>query len=702
MYSRRITFISLTLTLTYSVFTLADHRHTTASNLHAIEEVVIEHTPLQNVTIIELPDRLVADTAELLKSSPGANINSNGPLTGLAQIRGLYGQRVNTKMNGSKIASGGPNLMDPPLSYAPASTLEELKIYRDIAPVSAGQETLGGAIVATSWRPAFNESRGANFSGRMAAGYESVNQSTEALVLGAIANRNHKAMLSLLDNRGDDSEFDGGDIKPTEFERQRGEFAYAFRTGSHTVEFSFMRSETGDAGTPALPMDIEYIDTDSTQLSYDYNTGSWGTKFIANHAEVEHEMTNFHLRPVMDMNNNSIADDRRANLATGDSDDAHIQLWFKTDELTWRTGIDYHNATHNSDISNPDNQNFFVTNFNDANQEIVGFYIELESPADSATQVRAGLRANSVSCDASAVNGTPAMMNAAAGNLRDAFNAADRSNDELNIDAVISISQQLTQKLNLVTSIGRKNRSASYQERYLWLPMRATAGLADGNTYVGNIELKAETSNEASIGFDFKSETIFLSPRIFYKKIDDYIQGTPVTDAGTIMFSSMMMNDATPLEFNNIEAELYGGDLQTAWEISDHWRFESIVSYVRGTRDDTDDDLYRIAPLNGLLSATYAASSWQTSLELQAAAAQNKVSEINNENPTSGYSFWNIHAQKALAENIQLSAGVKNLFDKVYVDHLSGVNRAADSGVATGSRIPGNGRSFYSRLMYSF
>jgi iron complex outermembrane receptor protein len=44
---------------------------------------------------------------------------------------------------------------------------------------------------------------------------------------------------------------------------------------------------------------------------------------------------------------------------------------------------------------------------------------------------------------------------------------------------------------------------------------------------------------------------------------------------------------------------------------------------------------------------------------------------------------------------ISLHAGVENVFDKYYVDHLNGTNRVAGSDVAIGSRIPGAGQFFY-------
>ena len=35
-----------------------------------------------------------------------------------------------------------------------------------------------------------------------------------------------------------------------------------------------------------------------------------------------------------------------------------------------------------------------------------------------------------------------------------------------------------------------------------------------------------------------------------------------------------------------------------AWQLSDQWSMSGIVNYVRGKRDDIEDELYRIAPAN--------------------------------------------------------------------------------------------------------
>ncbi|MDZ7685419.1 MAG: TonB-dependent receptor plug domain-containing protein [Gammaproteobacteria bacterium] len=87
------------------------------------------------------------DAMEVLtREPPGANINRNGPLSGQAQYRGLFGPRMTVTVNGMRVTPGGPNWMDAPLHYLPAGLTDSVTMTRGIAPVSAGFG-IGGAIL---------------------------------------------------------------------------------------------------------------------------------------------------------------------------------------------------------------------------------------------------------------------------------------------------------------------------------------------------------------------------------------------------------------------------------------------------------------------------------------------------------------------------------------------------------------------------
>jgi len=159
------------------------------------------------------------------------------------------------------------------------------------------------------------------------------------------------------------------------------------------------------------------------------------------------------------------------------------------------------------------------------------------------------------------------------------------------------------------------------------------------------------------------------------------------------------------LQFSNIDAMLYGGDIEAGFRFLNNWRMDGILSYVRGQRDDAKDNLFRIAPLNGLLSLFYETSRWTFGSEVIGYWRQGKVSKFNNEPKTPGYALWHVRGQIELLKGFQLGAGVENLLNKNYRVHLNGLNRSLDNvanGIGIGERLPGIGRNFYITMNYEW
>jgi outer membrane receptor protein involved in Fe transport len=53
-------------------------------------------------------------------------------------------------------------------------------------------------------------------------------------------------------------------------------------------------------------------------------------------------------------------------------------------------------------------------------------------------------------------------------------------------------------------------------------------------------------------------------------------------------------------------------------------------------------------------------------------------------------------------KNLNLAAGVDNVFDKLYYDPLAGVNRVIDSSVPVGGVMPAMGRSLYVKMAWTY
>jgi len=624
-----------------------------------------------------------SDAGDLVKRLPGANINNNGPLTRIAQYRGLFGDRVNVLIDGVRISTAGPNSMDTPLSYLPSTRVADVAVYRGIAPVSSGIETIGGTIMANSKHAEFATGETAEVHGNLTAGYAENGRTRNAGAHVSVANQNHQLQLNGSLDRGDNLDFDGGEILPSQHERKTYGLGYAFQNETLTASLHASHHDTGETGTPALPMDIIYAKGEHYNGSVT-STLANGAKVTAkaSYQDSEHLMSNYELRT-------KLAPGRRHAITDVKSHSLGLAYNF-TD---WTIGFDTDQSEHNANIYNPDMAMFLVNNYKDIERDRYSIFAEKEFNYNN-WKIETGLRLSRVNMNAGDVNTSMIMAPAIA--LKNAFNSADRKQNESLVDIVFNSTYTLSSELDFNAGVARKERAASYQERYLWLPLESTAGLADGNNYIGNIELETETAYQVELGLDWHTSRASLSPHVFYHHISDYIQGTPNTNVAARMLSGMMAPDKTVLQFNNVHAKLHGFDANWSFAITDEWQLDGTVSYVRGKRRDTGDNLYRIAPLTARTMLSYVQTTWSVGIEAETVASQHQVSAENTEKQTSGYALINLTANLQPTDNIVLSAGVNNLFDRNYENHLGGYNRIANNpNVAQNDRIPGLDRSAY-------
>jgi len=683
----------------------------------SIEEIIV--IGVRDTHTVRTDDTMVApaDTAELLKKMPGANINKNGELTGIAQYRGMHGDRVNVSINGAHISSGGPNAMDAPLHYAPVAMLESLTINRGIVPVSAGQETIGGNVEAQTYSGEFGDSTGFSFNGRTYLGAQSVNGGSVGSVLLSLTNRNHLFRAFLMKEEGGDTRFNGGKILPSEYERDRYDLGYSYQRGNHEFSLDFARSNTGHAGTAALPMDIMSVDSDLLRSRYQWQGNEYTVTAEFSLNDIGHWMTNFHLRrPPLNAAGNPDPARFRNTYTASDNYGFALKAERDVSNGTWRAGIDGHFSEHMALIANPNVGPFFIDNFKDAEKNLLGIFLERELSLTDTMGLEAGIRYNQVSMDSAQVNanlnpanmgaGMPFMLNNLARVMSTQFNNSKLKQTDNNIDWFARISMDTDYDVIWYAGVARKSRSPSYQERYLWLPAESVGGLADGKTYTGNPNLEAEVAHEVEIGFDLDSGRFSFYPRIFFKDVADFIQGIPGTDPAALSFAQIQANagmgPANPLQFANVDARYFGMDMEASYELTDQLNLRSVLSMVRGERRDISDNLYRIAPDNLILALDYSRGDWMTSFESVSYAGQNKVSATNLEKKTSGYTLFNLSGRVNLANNIELGLGVNNLLDKRYDDHLGAYNRAYNPDIALRDRLPGIGRSVYGRVMWYF
>ncbi|BCG64577.1 MAG: iron complex outermembrane recepter protein [Methyloprofundus sp.] len=666
--------------------------------------IVIEGSASRPGAFALTPDSSgLKDTASLLERVPGANVNRNGPLTGIPQYRGMYGNRINVSIDGANMKEVGPNSMDPSLSHVPAALTESLQVYRGIAPVSSGIDTIGGAMKVKSKKGSFAVGAGEiETDGALSAGYSSVDNGYFLLGFASVANENHKLHVGVTKEEGNDYKFNehkGKKVTPTEYDRQALTVGYAYQRNGHELDIGFTDNNTINTGTPALPMDIRFVDGGLYNFNYNWDLGEGyklETKFF--YQNMTHQMDNHTLRLAMQRNGSPMLMEANTKVDGGGWDIA-LHMPLLSGELT--TGFTGDKSNHDSLIhmnmammpgAMP--MDVYIDNFKDVERARYSLFAEWKGEIAPKLSTELGIRYTYTYANSGDVMTT--MMNPGMQALAAKFNSQAHHENFHDVDLVAMLRYKMRSDLDFEIGFARKNRAPSYQELYLWAPTEATGGLADGRTYLGNLNLKQENAYQFEFGADWHTDKAYFAPRAFYHYVHNYIQGTPtmMTDNG----------GNTVLQFNNIDAHLYGVDLELGYVFTDYLRFDAGMNYVDGERlDGPQGNLYRIAPLNGRTQLTFEHSDFMASIEGIYYAAQNKVAAYNDEQATPGYEIMNLRANYQAFDGFVIGAGIENVLDSTNYNHLGGYNRVmGNQDLAVQSRIPLAGRNYYVTLAYQW
>ncbi|HWZ49777.1 MAG TPA: TonB-dependent receptor, partial [Herbaspirillum sp.] len=131
-----------------------------------------------------------------------------------------------------------------------------------------------------------------------------------------------------------------------------------------------------------------------------------------------------------------------------------------------------------------------------------------------------------------------------------------------------------------------------------------------------------------------------------------------------------------------------------------HWKLDGSFNYVRGENLTDGTVLAQMPPLETRLGLNYDDRTWSTGAMLRTVAAQNRF-DLNKGNiagqdlgPSAGFTVFSINAGWKPRPDVLISAGIDNLTNKVYAEHLSR-GGAMLPGYEQTSRINEPGRMFW-------
>ncbi|WP_440997047.1 TonB-dependent copper receptor [Arhodomonas sp. SL1] len=597
-----------------------------------------------------------SDGADYLKAIPGFSVSRKGGTNGDPALRGLGGSRLNIRLDDTAVLGGCPHRMDPPTAYVtPAS-------YDRITVLKGPQGVRDGASVAGSVR----------FE-RDTEGFDAPGARVNASVLGASFGRHDELLDAAAGNewgyvRGiatrseaDDYEDGNGEEVHSEYERWSGTAIAGWTPDPDTrVELTLERGD-GEAAYADRSMDGTAFDRTGVSLSVSrQNLSPLFARVEAEvyRNEIDHVMDNFTLRdpdgPYRIMNPER--DTRGARV--------EMDLDFGPDTLL-TLGADHQRNEHDGRMGMaPDAPPALGPSSERAEFRQTGAFGELTRFVGARDRLVAGLRVDEVRATAEQA---PTMM------APDGYGGAAPGTEDTNTNwsAFGRWEHDLADSpASLYAGLGHAERAPDFWER---------------DRVFG---LDPERNTQLDLGWQYRGGRLRTTVALFYSDIRDYIL---ITDGG----------DAA----RNIDATTWGGELDLRYTLTTSWAMTGTLAYVRGDNDSDDVALAQMPPLEGTLGLRYDDGRYSGGVLWRVVDRQDRVSPGSGTiygtdiGETPGFGVVSLNAGYRADEHWRVTAGIDNLFDKAYAEHLA--TGAADAGTAVG-RVNEPGRNVWLKVTARF
>ena len=212
--------------------------------------------------------------------------------------------------------------------------------------------------------------------------------------------------------------------------------------------------------------------------------------------------------------------------------------------------------------------------------------------------------------------------------------------------------------------------------------------------------LKPEKTTQLDIGLNYQDEALEAWVSAYAGQVRDYI---------LFEYSAGMMPGHTRSQARNIDATIAGGELGASYRLNEHWKTEASLAYAWGQNRTDDRALGQIPPLEARLGLSYERQAWRAAALWRVVDGQGRIA-LGQGNvvgkdlaPSSGFGVLSLNAAYRFNEQFKLSAGIDNLLDKTYSEHL---NLAGNAGFGFAADDPQGfnqpGRTLWTKLDFSF
>ncbi|MBS3936083.1 MAG: TonB-dependent copper receptor [Sulfuritalea sp.] len=584
------------------------------------------------------------DGASFLKNIPGFNVIRKGGTSGDPVLRGLAGSRLNILLDGAEFHGGCGGRMDPPTAYVFPEAFDRVVVVKGPQTVRHGNGNLAGVVLFERDHKPFGAPGMRAFGSAMAGSWGRVDGILDAGV------GNPDFHLRALGTHSESDNYEDGDGSAVHsfYRRNSLTLVGGWTPDANTrIELSAVRSEA-QAAYADRGMDGTLFDRDG------YGVKLEKTRISAVLGKIEVEFRYNYIDHVMD--NYSLRTRSAANFAWSNPDRETHGMRARADlnlgaATTLSVGADQQKNSHTfRSGSNPVAPVVIgaVARGEDFRSSITGLFGELTHATDGQGRLIGGIRRDRFAADRFTWN----------------TGAANGSSDENLTGGFLRYERDLADApATAYVGLGRGERPMDFWE---------------ANSYNGLLasrQIAPEKNTQIDLGLVWNGAALSGSVSAYHSRIDDYVLTYRSTVQGPCPTGTL--SGATWSCSMNVDATRYGMEADLAWRFAKHWTLRGSYAHVRADNDTMDVPLAQTPPPELKFGLDWRNGPWNAAAQTRLVASQSRVharygnivgQDIGS---TPGFSTFAINGSYRFDKRLLLAAGIDNLFDRKYAEHIS-------------------------------
>lgn len=647
--------------------------------------VVTAPAPTASLTVVVDPKAPyqpvpASDGADFLKSIPGFSVIRKGGSNGDPMLRGMAGSRLNVLVDGGQIGGGCPSRMDPPMAYISPELFDRVTVIKGPETVLYGPGNSAGAVLFDRDFKRY-DAPGISLDGSLFGGSWGRNDQmvdaragTPMFYFGLSANHTHaqdyedgdgQRVHSSRDRWNADATLGWTPDDDTRVEltagQGNGQAAYAF-SGMDGVKF--LRQSVG------LKLERERVSSIISRLA---------AQVYYNYAD--HVMDNYTLRRpdpasmmpmamASDVDRKTVGGRVAATLELGESVSGVIGVDGSTNDHAGRSG------------GPPGSMTGFYEDkprLRDARMSSVGAFGEFTWRWAEKQRLISGARV-----DRSHARGYDLSAPAASTGMGMAVTtSADASRSSTLPAGFVRYERDLASSpATFYAGIGHAERFPDYWELFGQHVAASTAAFADTRT---------ERTTQLDIGMQYHDPKLRAWISAYLGVVDDFI----LLHYGQGMMASSYAS--------NVNARIAGGEAGMSYAFSPRWSADASVAYAYGENRSDRRPLPQMPPLQARFGLNYDTGVWSTGALWRVATAQHRVAPGEGNivgqdlGSTGGFAVFSLNGAYRLGSHVTLSAGIDNLFNRTYAEHVNAATVGL-VGYANTLRVNEPGRTVWLKL----